>query len=264
MSRGYSSSRFQSSIDLDQGNNRAAEIVAKCNGGVASDRDHCTQDARQRHSPVLSALPRLSPEAAKSKSRIPITSISQSALVLTNARQCLSLLRQAAREYYPLPSSHCTTWSYFTPLRSKGAPLIAGMEIYTQKSALQRQVDDPVYFQSYHHTVQAENLYEKPEELQACYLAAGFVTREGKAQGRGKVGEGVVVSITRMESGKVDEVLATLREFAKWVEVEEPGVLTYAAFTRSKVRREVILFVRYEDQGWLKRHGEAPEHVAVV
>jgi len=116
--------------------------------------------------------------------------------------QCLSLLRHSAREYYPTPKAQCTTWSYFTPLSppspktpSKKPPLvIGGLEIYTTKSALQTQVEDPEFFRPYHETVEREGLYAKPEVLEAWYLDGGFVARES----RGARGEGVLISVTRM------------------------------------------------------------------
>ena len=49
--------------------------------------------------------------------------------------QILNLLRHSARNYYPLPSSLCTTWSYFTPINPppSSSPVVAGLEVYTDK-----------------------------------------------------------------------------------------------------------------------------------
>ncbi|KAK5111130.1 hypothetical protein LTR62_005329 [Meristemomyces frigidus] len=180
-------------------------------------------------------------------------------------KRCLDLLRRSAREYYRQPSAKCTTWSYFTPFPppkpgKPANPAIGGMEIYTSKKALQSQVDDPAYFQSYHDTVKRENLYTKEEELVAWYRAAGFEAR----QGGGKEGEGVLISISRMQCKDRQKVVETITDFAKWVLANEPFVLTYALFTRPKAPNEVVLFVRYADGKGLKSHGEAPEHVEVV
>ncbi|KAK0366562.1 hypothetical protein LTR91_003321 [Friedmanniomyces endolithicus] len=183
--------------------------------------------------------------------------------------RCLSLLRHTARNYYRQPSAKCTAWSYFLPFKpSKNQqPIIGGLEIYTAKSALQSQVDDPEFFQPYHRTVREEDLYAKPEELVAWYLTAGFVARSGStpgSNGRGKEGEGVVISVTKMTCTDRAKVLAVLRDFAPWVQAEEPGVLTYAVFTRPKAPEEVMLFVRYEGTKALKMHSGAAEHEVVV
>ncbi|KAK3619139.1 hypothetical protein LTR56_017617 [Elasticomyces elasticus] len=174
--------------------------------------------------------------------------------------RCLGLLQTNAREYYRQPSAKCTTWSYFQPLKPGKQPVIGGLEIYTSKVALQAQVNDLVYFQPYHETVKREGLYSKPEELVAWYQTAGFVAR-GKG---GKEGEDVLISTTRMECKDRQKVLDVLQGFVLWVEENEPGVLTYAIFTRPKAANEVLLFVRYADRKVLKAHAEAPEHVEVV
>ena len=51
------------------------------------------------------------------------------------------------------------------PPQANGDLVIAGLEVYDRKSALQAQVDDPEYFQAYHQTVKVEDLYAKDEEL---------------------------------------------------------------------------------------------------
>ncbi|KAK5123309.1 hypothetical protein LTR85_002739 [Meristemomyces frigidus] len=179
--------------------------------------------------------------------------------------RCLELLGRAAREYYPTSKAKCTTWSYFTPFPppkpgSTKPPIIGGLEIYTSKAALQSQVDDPVYFQSYHDTVKREGLYSKPEELVAWHLTEGFVARETNAEPFG----GVLISVTRMTCKDRSEVLEFMKPFAQWVRANEPGVLTYAIFTRPKEPKEILLFVRYKDTKALKSHDKAPEHQAVV
>ncbi|KAK5715551.1 hypothetical protein LTR15_010196 [Elasticomyces elasticus] len=174
--------------------------------------------------------------------------------------RCLGLLRTNAREYYRQPSAKCTTWSYFQPLQPGKQPVIGGLEIYTSKAALQAQVNDTIYFQPYHETVKRESLYSKPEELVAWYQTDGFVAR-GKGS---KEGEGVLISTTRMEYKDRRKVIDVLQGFVTWVEENEPGVLTYAIFTRPKAANEVLLFVRYVDGKALRAHAEAPEHVEVV
>lgn len=49
-----------------------------------------------------------------------------------------------------------------------------------------------------------------------------------------------------------------------FVREKEPEVLTYAAFTRPKAPKEVMMFVRYKDSKALRAHSSAPEHDAVV
>ncbi|TKA82980.1 hypothetical protein B0A55_01559 [Friedmanniomyces simplex] len=186
----------------------------------------------------------------------------------TKRDRCLNLLRHTAREYYRQPAAKCTAWSYFLPFKptpsNKQQAVIGGLEIYTSKAALQSQVDDPVFFQPYHATVKQETLYSRPEELVAWYLTAGFVARGKAAGGSGKEGEGVVISVTKMACTDRKKVLDVLEEFVPWVEANEPGVLTYAVFTRPKAGEEVLLFVRYEGTKALKAHGVAPEHEEVV
>jgi quinol monooxygenase YgiN len=172
------------------------------------------------------------------------------------------MLRRTAREYYRKPEAKCTAWSYFVPFETKAGqqPVIGGLEIYTSKKALQTQVDDPVYFQPYHATVKREQLYSKPEELVGWYQAAGFVSR-GPGE---KEGEGVLISVTKMVCTDRDMALDVLKGFTSWVDTNEPGVLTYATFTRPKAPDELLLFVRYGDDKAMQAHNGAPEHVTVV
>jgi len=87
--------------------------------------------------------------------------------------------------------------------------MIAGLEIYTSKSALSTQLEDPT-FQSYHTAVKAEDLYAKPEELVAWYPEAGFVAREAVA---GPFGGGNIVMVAKFlcREGGRDKVLGGLR-----------------------------------------------------
>lgn len=61
-----------------------------------------------------------------------------------------------------------------------------------------------------------------------------------------------------------DSLIVFSRPFAQWVQDNEPGVLTYAIFTRPKAPHEVLLFVRYKDTAALKYHDTHPEHRKVV
>lgn len=113
------------------------------------------------------------------------------------AQKILDLLQKGARDYYRKPEAKCTTWSYFTPFpppKTADAQLvIGGLEIYTEKQALQKQLDDPAFFQAYHETAKNESLYSRGEELVAWYLAAGFVAREEHARPFG----GCLISLTK-------------------------------------------------------------------
>ena len=127
--------------------------------------------------------------------------------------KCIDLLRKGAREYYRQPPANCTTWSYFTAFPppkpgTSAKPTICGLEIYTEKTALQRQVDDPVHFQSYHKRVKEEGLYEKPEDLVAWYLTDGFVARDGRAS---RSEGGALISVTRMVARDREEGLRFMR-----------------------------------------------------
>jgi quinol monooxygenase YgiN len=55
-----------------------------------------------------------------------------------------------------------------------------------------------------------------------------------------------------------------IRQFAPWVRENEPGVLTYAGFTRPKAPDEILLFVRYKDKKAMIGHDKAPEHQDAV
>jgi hypothetical protein len=86
-----------------------------------------------------------------------------------------------------------------------------GLEIYTSKQALQAQIDDPVFFQPYHELVRREDLYAKPEELVAWYLAAGFVSRQSGAQ---PFGGGVLISVSKMVTADRERILELFRYVA--------------------------------------------------
>lgn len=95
----------------------------------------------------------------------------------------------------------------FPPPKKADTPLvIGGLEIYTDKNALQKQVDDPVTFQAYHETAKKEALYSKEEELVAWYLTDGFVAREQHAKPFG----GNLISLTKFV-GDREAILKVLR-----------------------------------------------------
>ncbi|KAF2161752.1 hypothetical protein M409DRAFT_58829 [Zasmidium cellare ATCC 36951] len=171
-------------------------------------------------------------------------------LTTPSPKKILSLLQKSAREYYSQASSKCTTWSYFLPFPPPKKPdtplLIGGLEIYTDKNALQKQIDDPVYFQSFQEIVKKEGLCVKEDELVAWYLTEGFVARGEHARPFG----GNLISLSR--------------SFVPFVKEKEPFVLTYAVFTRPKAPKELLLYVRYTDSKGMQSHSKAPEHVEVV
>ena len=86
--------------------------------------------------------------------------------------------------------------------------MIVGLEVYTSKLALQAQVEDKVFFQSYHETVKRESLYSEPEELVAWYLADGFLARDVHAK---PFGGGVVVSVTHLHCKDREQVLEFMK-----------------------------------------------------
>ncbi|KYG45895.1 hypothetical protein M433DRAFT_154027 [Acidomyces richmondensis BFW] len=183
---------------------------------------------------------------------------------LAKQERCLDLLRRAARLYYRGPESQCTAWTYFLPYpspKTQGDELIiGGLEIYTSKTALQAQLEDPVFFQPYHDTVKREGLYRHPEELVAWYYAAGFVAR-GEHSERSL---SALISVSRMICSDKTQVLDLLGRFSVWVKDNEPDVLTYVAFQRPKAPKDVLLFVRYRDDHAMKAHSAASEHVQIV
>jgi len=181
----------------------------------------------------------------------------------------LDHLRRGARDYYRRPSSHCVAWSYLTPHQSSdnhqnnNEPVIAGLEIYTSKSALQEQLDDETFFQPFERMVVEEKMYAREGTMEAWYLTTGFVTRcQGREEGGGKV----VVNVRRLtcvggtSGGEKDAVVKGLDEFADWSRGSDPGVLTFAVFTRKKAEREVLIYVRYRDKTAMRRVEERPEY----
>ena len=177
----------------------------------------------------------------------------------------LTSLRQGARTYYRQPSSHCTAWSYLTPLfptkpDEHNELIVAGLEMYTSKSALQDQLNDPTFFQPFEKLVSDQQLCYKKETMLAWYLAAGFLTR---SQERVAGGGGVVARVQQMTcagSGERGAVVEGLGEFAGWSRGSDAGILTFALFTRKKAEREVLVYVRYRDEGAMRRIEGRPEY----
>lgn len=149
------------------------------------------------------------------------------------------------------------------PPKDSSKLIISGLEIYTDKSALQKQVNDKQFFQAYHETAKSEQLYARDEELVAWYFTAGFVVRSGSEHAT-PFGDGNLISQTKFVCKDRSTVLQILEGFVPFVRDEEPGVLTYAAFTRPKAPKEVVLVVRYRDKKAMMGHSKAKEHVDVV
>jgi quinol monooxygenase YgiN len=174
----------------------------------------------------------------------------------------LEHLRQGARDYYRRPSSHCVAWSYLTPHNNNNnnnnEPVIAGLEIYTSKSALQEQLEDTTFFQPFERMVVEQKMYAREGTMEAWYLAAGFVTRrQGTEEGGGRV----VVNVRKLTcvNGEKEAVLRGLDEFAGWSRGSDAGVLSFAAFTRKKAEREMLVYVRYRDETTMRRVEDRPE-----
>jgi hypothetical protein len=165
----------------------------------------------------------------------------------------LTNLREGARSYYRLPSSRCTTWSYLTPLAPRESKddglVIAGLEIYTSKSALQDQLNDTTFFQPFEKLVIDAKLYAREASMTAWYLAAGFVSR---SEAKEADGNGVVVKVHQMTCagiGEKEALVKGLGEFAGWSRGSDSGLLTFAVFARKKAENEVLVYVRYRDEG---------------
>lgn len=176
----------------------------------------------------------------------------------------LSSLRQGARGFYQLPSTRCIAWSYYTPLAPTTPEnddlTVAGLEIYTSKAALQDQLNDTTFFQPFEKLVRDQQLCDKKESMVAWYLAAGFLAR---SQARAIGGGSVVVRVHQMTcagSGEKEAVVKGLGEFAGWSRGSDSGLLTFAVFTRKKAAREVLVYVRYRDEGAMRRIEERPEY----
>jgi len=155
-------------------------------------------------------------------------------------------------------------WSYFTPLPSASTAhndlIVAGMEIYTSKAALQDQLNDPTFFQPFEKLVRDEQLCDKKETMVAWYLAAGFLARSRE---RVIGGEGVVARVHQMTctgSGEKEAVVKGLGKFAGWCRGSDSGVLTFALFTRKKAAREILVYVRYRDEEAMRRIEGRPEY----
>jgi quinol monooxygenase YgiN len=133
------------------------------------------------------------------------------------------------------------------------------LEIYTSKAALQDQLNDTTFFQPFEKLVRDQQLCDKKESMVAWYLAAGFLAR---SQARAIGGGSVVVRVHQMTcagSGEKEAVVKGLGEFAGWSRGSDSGVLTFAVFTRKKAEREVLVYVRYRDEGAMRRIEERPE-----
>lgn len=177
----------------------------------------------------------------------------------------LANLRRGARGYYRLPSSRCTAWSYLTPLHARPKEnndelLIAGLEIYSSKSALKEQLNDTTFFQPFEKLVAEEKLCRKEGSMLAWYLAAGYVTSSSQGETRG--GDGVFVDVRRLSCvgrGEREDLVKGLDEFSGWCRGSDVGVLTFAVFTRRKSEKEVLVYVRYSDELSMKRVRERPE-----
>lgn len=157
---------------------------------------------------------------------------------MTECPKVLELLKKGARDYYRQPSAKCTTWSYFVPSpppkKADTPPVIGGLEIYTDKNALQKQVDDPIFFQAYHETAKKEALYAKDEELVAWYLTDGFMAREQHAKPFG----GNLISLTRFV-GDREAILKALRyawNAGEWNTLHALTIMAVLSSTLSKKR----------------------------
>lgn len=180
----------------------------------------------------------------------------------------VSQLLQKQLSYYHTPSSKCTTWTYFTPSLRKGAPslqvpaetkhlVIGGFELYTDKSALSVQLEDPG-FKDYHKTIKDEGLYSRDEELVAWKPQGGYFSRGQTSH----AGAGVVVMTATFvckDADSAEKVVARLATYAAWVKDNEPEVLTYAVLSRGKEPKEVLMFERYKNLGAIKSHGSSKE-----
>lgn len=173
----------------------------------------------------------------------------------------LSYLRNGARGYYRRPSSNCIAWSYLAPqLSESSSPVLTGLEIYTKKSALQDQIKDAGFFQPYHEAVAKKKLYVREEEMVAWYLAAGFLTRGKKGVEEG--GGTVMVRVRQVTCRQHERegVGKGLEAFADFARKTEPGILTFAIFTRKKAEDEILVYVRYRERERMHKFEESPEH----
>jgi hypothetical protein len=213
------------------------------------------QEPKSLHNDSLDETATMDSHIALFVTMHPSSPLAQSTL-LTN-------LRQGARGYYRLPSSRCSAWSYLTPLAPRETKddglVIAGLEIYTNKSALRDQLNDTTFFQPFEKLVIDEKLYAKEASMVAWYLAAGFVSR---SEAKEADGNGVGVKVHQMTcagSGEKEAVVKGLAEFAGWSHGSDSGLLTFALFTRKKAEREVLVYVRYRDEGSRRRIEGRPE-----
>jgi len=136
---------------------------------------------------------------------------------------------------------------------------MAGLEIYTSKSALQEQLEDTTYFQPFERMVVEEEMYAREGTMEAWYLTAGFVTR---CQDREEGGGGVIVRVRKLTacgSGEKEAMVKGLGNFAAWSCGSDAGALSFAVFTRKKAEREVLVYVRYQDETAMRRVEDRPE-----
>ncbi|KAK3117432.1 hypothetical protein LTR53_001197 [Teratosphaeriaceae sp. CCFEE 6253] len=138
--------------------------------------------------------------------------------------------------------------------------VLGGIEIYSQKAALSRQLHHPEFLR-YHDAVAREGLYAQDEKMQAWYPRLGFLARDGLAS------TGLMV-VTAMLTAKDDagstSAMAILGSFAAWVKAEEPTTLTYAVLTRPKAPKEILMFERYADPEALGSHMYSKRYQAML
>lgn len=170
--------------------------------------------------------------------------------------------------YYHSPSSKCKAWTSFTPSLRKGAPslqvpketkhlVIGTFELYTDKSALSIQTEDPS-FKAYHQSIKDESLYSRDEQIVAWTPRGGYFSRSDATH----AGTGVVVMTATFvckDAAAAEKVVARLAAYAAWVKENEPEVLTYAVLSRAKEPTEVLMFERYANLGAIKAHGGSKE-----
>ena len=125
----------------------------------------------------------------------------------------LTDLQSSSQHYYRHPKSLCTTWTYFTPSTRKGALyqqlstsfpaksdsrklLLGGVEIYTDKSALSKQMQEE-WFKAFQRKTKDEKLLVegKGEEMRVWEPVGGFVSRGAREEGD----RGVIVMLAVFE-----------------------------------------------------------------
>ncbi len=151
-------------------------------------------------------------------------------------------------------------------MNGNSSSAIAGIEIYSKKSALSHQLAHPE-FKRYHATATAEELYAQPEDMNAWYPREGFVAR-GETSTAKAIVVTVLMQVKEGASNAADvlEILGYVaqrkecflthssRSYASKVKLDEPNVLTYCVLTRPKAPSEILIFERYADVEALKAH----------